>query len=104
MFLFVAGVQPKIRVLDDAPRACPSCGRVARRRQRVDHMLSVFFVPLFPVKRGEPFFACTECGAAADGDGDEQRVSESRRSGHCRACGRRLERDFVHCPGCGNRV
>jgi len=104
MFTFIAGIQPKTRVLDDERRPCPACGKVTLQRQRVDHMLSVFFVPLFPVERGEPFFACPECGAAAGEDGAEQRGAENRRPATCRTCGRRLERDFVYCPGCGKPV
>ena len=104
MFTFIAGIQPKTRVLDDERRACPACGRVTLQRLRVDQMLSLFFVPLFAVQRGEPFFACRECGPVAGEKGDERRGAESRRSEACRICGRRVEPDFVYCPGCGNRI
>lgn len=104
MFTFIAGIQPKTRVLDEGRRTCPACKRVTLQRQRVDHMLSVFFIPLFAVERGEPFFACPECGAAAGREGAERRSPESPVSGACPFCGRRLDRDFVYCPGCGKRV
>jgi len=104
MFTFIAGIQPKTRVLDDERRMCPACKKVTLQRRRVDQMLSVFFIPLFAVERGEPFFACPECGASAGENGDERQGAESRRREICQMCGRPLERDFVYCPGCGRRV
>jgi len=104
MFTFIAGFQPKTRVLDDERRMCPDCGKMTLRRQRLDHMLSVFFIPLFAVERGEPTFFCPECGFSAGEEGAEGPAAKSRSSGSCPGCGRRLERDFVYCPRCGRRV
>ncbi len=53
MFFFIGGVQPKTITLDDSRRLCPACGLAQARLKRTDQYLSLFFIPLFPVKRGE---------------------------------------------------
>jgi len=63
MFLFIGGIQPRKRFLEGDPRVCPECGRPAMLPCRVDHYLSLFFIPLFPVRKGEAALCCRECGA-----------------------------------------
>ena len=66
MFL-IAGVQPKTRRVDEHPQRCPACGLARAYTTRVDHYLSLFFIPLFRVKRGEPFLLCNGCQRPVDG-------------------------------------
>ena len=56
-------MQPKKTKLEQTPRACPRCGLPAARLKRQDHYLSLFFIPLIPVKRGEAYLECDQCGA-----------------------------------------
>ncbi len=103
MFFFIGGVQTKTKVLDDAARSCPNCGRVAVRYQRTDHYLSVFFIPLFPVKRGIPHHACRNCGAVFDEQGTGRDRIYGERGRACRRCGKlSFDAEFSHCPYCGN--
>ncbi len=105
MFFLIAGVQPRKRTIDATPRRCPRCGLNQAVVQRVDHYFSLFFVPLVPVKRGEPFLYCRHCKAVAgDGRGvDFSQTSPLEKPGACRRCGRPLDPDFVYCPHCGER-
>ena len=61
MFFFIAGIQPKTVELDAPSRMCPKCGLYQAQLKRVDHYLSLFFIPLFPVKKGNPFLECRRC-------------------------------------------
>ena len=51
--LIIAGISPKIVVLDNNPRRCPACGLVQTYLKRSDSYLSLFFIPIFRVKKGE---------------------------------------------------
>ena len=116
MFFFIAGVQPKTVTLDEARRLCPSCGLAQARLKRVDHYLSLFFIPLFPVKRGEPVLVCDRCGAVSRPEGglsglrpperglEATPTKSGRAELSCRRCGGRLEPSFRYCPHCGERV
>jgi len=105
MFFFIGGIGPRRIVLDDTRRPCSRCGRAACRHVRIDQYLSVFFIPLVRIKKGEPVWACEECGAL-DGDSgaDPAREGGTLRPSICRTCGRRLEPDFAFCPKCGFRI
>jgi hypothetical protein len=61
MFFFIGGVQPKTVDLEKVPRVCPSCGLYQARLKRVDHYISVFFLPLFRIKKGPPLLICENC-------------------------------------------
>ena len=104
MCFVIAGVQPKTKSLDDTPRRCPRCGLFQAYHQRVDHYLSLFFIPLFKVKTGEPFLYCRRCQLPVSG-GQEPPPASSGESmpGMCRQCGRSLEKGFMYCPYCGQR-
>ena len=102
MFL-IAGIQPKIKQLEDTPRRCPACGQLRAYRKRVDHYLSLFFIPLLKVKTGEPFLLCDHCtrsGATLSGDAGSGPAAQKDR---CPACGRPIEPDYHFCPYCGGR-
>lgn len=108
MFFFVGGIQPKTKTLDETPRLCPACGLAQARLKRIDHYLSLFFIPLFPVKKGEPLLMCDRCGYAAP---PEQTFHERPTdvvappiTVRCPSCGKTLEPSFAYCPYCGKKV
>jgi len=105
MFFFIGGVQPKTVTLDDASRLCPACGLAQARLKRVDYYLSLFFIPLFPVKRGQPVLICDRCGAVASTQEPHQRqFSLPTEDNRCRQCGAAIDPSFHYCPQCGSRI
>ena len=84
----------------------PSCGQTSAYRTRVDHYLSLFFIPLIRVKQGEPFLLCEGCRRPVDGF----QTSRHERPGRlqkdlcqhalCLACGKTVEFwvSFKYCP------
>jgi hypothetical protein len=102
--IFIAGVQPKAKTLDTNPRLCSLCGATQAYLKRVDHYLSLFFIPIFPVSRGKTTIICERCGGVTDemGHGIGPRVTSGGLT--CRHCGRELEEAFTFCPYCGKRV
>ena len=98
--IFIGGVQPRTVVLEDRAGSCPYCGHVAVRRQRVDHYISLFFIPLIPVKRGAVHVACGHCkNVVPNGMGPGAGGFKG-----CRHCGSPVEEEFAFCPYCGKRV
>ncbi|HZX11542.1 MAG TPA: zinc ribbon domain-containing protein [Acidobacteriota bacterium] len=100
MFFFIGGIQPKTVKLDKNPRNCPECSHFDLYLKRTDSYLSLFFIPLFPVKKGAPFMKCENCGAVFTQERtriDSQVVSHQK----CPHCGRSVGPDFVYCPYCG---
>jgi rubredoxin len=85
---------------------------MACRAVRQDHYLSLFFVPLIPVKRGEAFWQCRSCGQAfpdrqgqpGQGEPGGRPGRALRPPGRCPGCGRRVEPEFSYCPYCGRRL
>lgn len=106
MFFFIGGVQPKTVTLDDVRRICPGCGLAQARLQRIDHYLSLFFIPLFRVKQGEPVVLCERCGTQSVPSAQPgfQPVEETTGPLQCRSCGSALEARFNYCPHCGRKV
>lgn len=104
MFFFIGGVQPKTVRLDKQARLCPVCGHNEVHLKRVDHCLSLFFIPLFPVKKGTPFLSCDNCRSVFDESGTA--VDKTHRAGArtCPYCGRPLADDFDFCPRCGKKI
>ncbi len=103
MFFLIGGIQPKTVTLDDSPRICPECGLAQARLKRVDHYLSLFFIPLFPVKKGASVLICDRCGAVSPPNGDFGTLREAG-GGRCPRCGYSVDRDFRYCPACGTRI
>jgi len=99
MFFFIAGVQPRTVTLDDQPRMCPSCGLFQARLKRVDHYISVFFIPLIRIKKGTPVLVCERCGAVSSEQGEPGPPREPTFT--CPHCGQALEPGFRYCPYCG---
>ncbi len=113
MFFFIGGVEPRTKVLDETPRLCPACGLAQARLKRIDHYLTLFFIPLFPVKKGDPMLICDRCGHVASPDGrwsgtgaaaPEPDAVDLPSVPSCPRCGRDLDPSFVYCPYCGSRV
>jgi hypothetical protein len=105
MFFFIGGIQPKTVTIEETPRLCPSCGLAQARLKRIDHYLSLFFIPLFPVKRGQPMLICDRCGAVADPHQPvARRAGELPSAVTCPNCGRPVGPSFNYCPHCGSRV
>ena len=104
MCFVIAGIQPKTKTLDSAARRCPQCGLHQAEIRQVDHYISLFFLPLFRVKHGEPFLYCRRCerpvgGALPLNGGSPSGMPPLM----CDQCGRRLEKEFIFCPYCGKK-
>ncbi|UCG66873.1 MAG: zinc ribbon domain-containing protein [Deltaproteobacteria bacterium] len=91
-------------MVDKQPRSCPACGHVGVYQKRVDHYVSLFFIPLFPVKRGTPFLMCEKCNTILDEHGARMDFEQTRGENRCPSCGRTVGRDFVFCPYCGKAL
>jgi hypothetical protein len=105
MCIFIGGIQPKTVSLDDQPRMCRSCGLYQARLKRTDHYLSLFFIPLFPVKKGTPFVECQSCGSLYTESGEAILETPERRSQRpCPGCGATVEPTYRFCPSCGKRL
>ena len=104
MFL-IAGVQPKTRRVDENPQRCPSCGLAQAYTTRVDHYLSLFFMPLIRVKQGQPFLLCEGCQQPVDDFRESaQEAPLSGTSTVCVACKKAFDGSFKYCPYCGQRA
>lgn len=104
MFL-IAGVQPKTRRLDENPQRCPVCGLVQAYPTRVDHYLSLFFIPLIRVKQGDSFLLCERCQRPIEDVGaPPEKTPPSGTVTVCVACKRTFDGSFNYCPHCGQRA
>jgi hypothetical protein len=105
MFFFIGGVQHKTIELDNKPRMCPSCGLYKAKLKRVDNYISAFFIPVIPVKKGEPFLLCESCGAASRESGSKEPPFDyNKKPGRCPGCGGLINKGFSYCPFCGRRM
>ena len=104
-FLLIGGVQPKVKVLEENPRRCPRCGLHQAYLKRVDHYLSVFFIPVLKIKTGQPVLICNRCEQPAhDSGSDLPRPQPSPATRSCRFCDKAFPRDYNFCPICGRRL
>jgi rRNA maturation endonuclease Nob1 len=104
MFFFIAGLQPRTIVLDKKQQVCPSCGLHQAVKKRTDYYLSLFFLPIIPVKKGIPYLYCSNCNDHSIPSGIELDHSQSRLKNRCVQCGRPLEPEFILCPYCGKEI
>jgi hypothetical protein len=80
------------------------CGLNQAYTQRVDHYLSLFFIPIFRVKKGEPFIVCDSCEQTGRGLRPDYTRPQTGSPRMCMSCGKALNEDFKYCPQCGKRV
>ena len=104
MFFFIAGIQPKTVELETLSRMCPKCGLHQAQLKRVDHYLSLFFIPLFPVKRGGLFLECRSCAGVFTESGQPWLEPSPKGPPSCPACGGPMDASFRYCPACGHPV
>lgn len=104
MFFFIGGIQPKTVTLEETPRMCQACGLYQARLKRVDHYLSLFFIPLFRIKRGIPFVECQSCGSISSESGHVWEQGPQTERLVCPSCGHSIEPGFYFCPFCGKRL
>jgi RNA polymerase subunit RPABC4/transcription elongation factor Spt4 len=103
MFL-IAGVSPKIKILDTNPRICPVCGLARAHYKRVDHYFNLFFIPILRVKKGKPFIMCDRCERTVHEFKEEYGHPANRKGAMCHHCGKDLDKNFKYCPYCGKRL
>jgi len=103
MFFLIGGVQPKTTTLDQTPWICPACGLAQARLKRTDQYVALFFIPLFPVKRGVPVLICKNCGGVSS-PGQGSRSGGHEAEGKCPRCRYPVSPGFRFCPGCGGQL
>ena len=104
MFL-IAGVQPKTRRIDDTPQRCPVCGLAQAYPTRVDHYVSLFFLPVVRVKQGTPFLLCEHCRQPVeDFQPTVGGASSASPDTVCVACRKKFDAAYQYCPHCGQRA
>jgi hypothetical protein len=119
MFLFIAGIQPRKVIADIHLLNCPRCRKNSAQIKRVDSYFSLFFLPLFPVKRGSQFIECNQCGYRESmvikpqaSDTSERGMfypsfesgGEHTGSSTCPHCGAEIRPDYKYCPYCGEKL
>jgi len=104
MFFFIGGIQPKTILVEKQARSCSACGHIELSLKRADHYLSLFFIPLFPVKRGIPFLLCENCHTVFDERGTRLDRAPEGKKKKCPHCGYSMNQDYRFCPYCGNPV
>ena len=98
---FIAGVSPKTTIVDEKPQLCPVCGLARAHYKRTDHYFSLFFIPLFRVKKGEAFVMCDKCEQEVKEFGYGHESFPGDKEAVCCSCGKRFKGDFTFCPYCG---
>ena len=102
--IFIAGVSPKTKMLDQNPRRCPVCGLHQAYYKRIDYYFSLFFIPLLRVKKGDPFIMCDRCERAVPESEPVFSQQTDNTPKTCRFCKKSLDGDFIFCPYCGKRI
>ena len=102
-FFLIGGVQPRVKVLDEQPRRCPRCGLNQARLKRVDHYLSVFFIPVLKVKTGEPMLICDRCEIPVS-ESESAPAPAAEGAKFCRFCRKDFPAEYAFCPVCGRRL
>jgi len=100
MFL-IAGVSPKTNIIDEKPQLCPVCGLARAYYKRVDNYFSLFFIPIFRVKKGEAFLMCDKCQKEIKEFGYGDGIFPGEKEILCGTCGKNIKKDFRFCPYCG---
>ncbi len=116
---FIAGIQPRKVIADIRLLNCPRCKKNSAQIKRVDSYFSLFFLPLFPVKRGSQFIECNQCGYRESmvikpqaSDTPERELfkspfesgDENTAPATCPHCGAEIGPDYNYCPYCGEKL
>lgn len=101
---FIAGVQPRMVRIEKYTQPCLSCEYFDVYLKRVDHYISLFFIPLIRIKKGVPFLVCENCGVHQDQQGSAFGWGERSKPQKCGFCGKSVEPDFSYCPFCGRSL
>ena len=99
--IFIGGIGPRQKRLEEQPRICSNCGLSRAYLTRVDDYLSLFFIPLLRIRKGEPFIQCERCGHVTDQGGHVYSAGMDLRQPRCHRCGAGLQAEFRYCPQCG---
>ena len=99
--IFIGGVGPRKKKLESQPRICSHCGLSQAYLIRTDDYLSLFFIPIFRVRKGQSFVECERCGHIADEMGKVYSAGTDLQAIRCHRCGETLEKGFNYCPHCG---
>jgi len=99
--IFIGGIGPRQKRLEEQPRICANCGLSRAYLTRVDDYLSLFFIPLLRIRKGEPFIQCERCGHVTDEGGRVHSAGMDLRQPRCHRCGAGLQAGFRFCPQCG---
>ena len=102
--LLIAGIAPKTKRLEQHHRLCPVCGLAQAYVARIDHYVSLFFIPILRVKKGTPFIMCARCEKPISESGLGHNLRPPRPGALCPSCGKVLKPDFTYCPSCGQKV
>ena len=119
--IFIAGLSPRLKQLGVASATCPGCGLGGRLNiVRQGQYISLFFIPIIPLGRGEYIATCGGCagifllnqqaGRRFERSPDipigrgEFELYRQGYGGACNHCGRPAEEGHTFCPGCGNRI
>ncbi len=103
-FFFIGGIHPKTVTVDKTPRICPVCGLNRAVLKRTDHYLSIFFIPLFRVKKGEPYLECPTCGPIIQKEGIYGYEKEETAVPICPYCKKEIFPEYKFCPFCGKKL
>ena len=99
--IFIGGVGPRKKRLNDQPQICSNCGLNQAYLSRIDNYFSLFFVPILRIRKGDPFIQCERCGHASDEHGKVYSMGNDLQVVRCFRCGETLEKDYPYCPYCG---
>ncbi|UCG13087.1 MAG: zinc ribbon domain-containing protein [Deltaproteobacteria bacterium] len=99
--IFIGGIGPRKKRLDVQPRICSNCGLSQAYLIRIDNYLSLFFIPVLRISKGQPLVQCERCGHTADESGRTQEPPLDLQATRCSRCGATLAGDFRYCPYCG---
>ena len=99
--IFIGGVGPRRKKIDSHPRICSNCGLNQSYLFRLDDYLSLFFIPILRIRKGQQFVECERCGHLTDENGKIYAPGTDIRVIRCHGCGETLDREFAYCPYCG---
>ena len=99
--IFIGGVGPRRKKLESQARICSNCGLSQAYLVRTDQYLSLFFLPILRIRKGQSFVECERCGHITDETGKVYASSTDPRPFQCHRCGQTLDKGFNYCPHCG---